>query len=169
MMHFDPPPSRIYLLRHAQSAWALPGERDFDRMLDDAGYAQAEIVSERAAARKYMPELVISSTATRCRQTADAIRRAFGEELPILFVDTLYNGALDAYMEMLSTQKQSASVMLIGHNPAIETVLEALIGPDMTTAAIPGGYPTAGLAVIDHRASSASTAPRWALTDFLRS
>ena len=167
MITITPPPSRIYLLRHARSGWAKPGERDFDRTLDDEGYAEAEIVADRAADRNYRPDLVISSTAARCRQTADAVRRATDETLEIVFVDELYNASLATYLALLGAQPDRQSVMLIGHNPTIEEAFEALVGPEVMVAAIPGGYPTAGLAVIDHRDTGPDGGPAWVLADFL--
>ncbi|WP_117191488.1 SixA phosphatase family protein [Rhizobium terrae] len=167
MTTITPPPSRIYLLRHAKSGWAEPGQRDFDRVLDNQGFAEAEIVADKAADRNYRPDLVISSTAVRCRQTAEAIRRAISEAIEPLFIDELYNGSLGTYLSVLSGQKDSRSVMLIGHNPTMEELLEALIGPDQMVAAIPGGYPPAGLAVLDYRSLTPGSEAVWALTDFL--
>jgi phosphohistidine phosphatase len=169
MITVEPQPSRILLMRHARSAWAEPGGRDFDRPLDEQGFAEAEIVTALAADRRYRPDLVLSSTALRCRQTADAARRAFGEDCEMLFVDELYNGSVEIYLEMLATQKQAQTVMLIGHNPRMEEVLQALIGDDRTAAAIPAGYPTAGLAVLDHGGSVIAAAGTWLLSDFFKS
>jgi phosphohistidine phosphatase len=158
-------PSRIYLLRHAKSGWAQPGERDFDRPLDGEGFAEAELVAEKAADRGYRPERVISSTAVRCRQTAEAVRRAIDEDLELAFVDDLYNAPVDVYLELLSSNGSAGSLMLIGHNPTIEEAMERLIGADEAAGAIPMGYPTAGLAVLDRPGEP--TGPHWRLVDFL--
>ncbi|MCJ8518174.1 phosphohistidine phosphatase [Pseudorhizobium tarimense] len=159
------PPSRIYLLRHARSAWAQAGERDFERPLDGEGFAEAEIIAEKAADHGYRPDRVISSTAVRCRQTAEAVRRAMDEELELVFVDELYNAPVDTYLELLRANTAISSLMIVGHNPTIEEVLERLIGTDESAGVIPIGYPTAGLAVLDQ--PSVSDAQFWRLTDFL--
>lgn len=161
------PPSRIYLLRHAKSGWAEPGQNDFDRTLDSQGYAEAEVMADKAADRGYRPDLVISSTAVRCRQTADAIKRAISETIEPLFVDELYNGSLSVYLELLSAQRDTQSIMLIGHNPTLQELLRELVGADETGAAVPGGFPPAGLAVLDRRGSAEGSGPAWTLTDFL--
>lgn len=167
MISIQPPPSRIYLLRHARSGWPQPGGRDFDRALDDHGYAEAEVVATLAADRRYQPELVLCSTALRCRQTADAIHRAFGEEIELSFIDELYNGTLDTYLAVLDAQDGARAVMLIGHNPTMEELLEAMIGPDRMAALIPSGYPTAGLTVLDHGGPLMAAAGTWQVKDFL--
>eukprot|EP00913_Durusdinium_trenchii_P008269 g7766.t1 len=147
----DPPPFRIYLMRHARAGWAAPGEKDFDRALDGRGFAEAEWVADRAADRGYAPDCVISSTAARCRQTAEALRKAIDETLEILFVDELYNGTAETYATVIAAQAQSRSVMLVGHNPTMEELLAQLIGDAACRASMPDGYPTAGIAVLDHR------------------
>jgi len=167
MPALDPPPFRIYLLRHAKALKADPGSRDFDRSLDPEGYAEAEVVADKAAERRYVPDLIISSTATRCRQTAEAFRRATRETLDILFVDDLYNGTSDIYLEILFAQRSSRSIMLIGHNPVIEQTLNLLVGQSQAAAGLPSGYPTAGLAVLDHQDASSDSPSGWTLVDFL--
>jgi len=161
----EPEPFRIYLMRHAQAASALPGGRDFDRMLDDRGYAQAEMVADRAADLGYVPDCLVSSTAARCRQTAEIVRRAVGETLEIQLVDELYNGTPDLYATIIAGQRPARSVMLIGHNPSIDQLLEGLIGKAQRRGAMPGGYPTAGLAVLDYVADKESSG--WMLTNLL--
>ncbi|MBB4569824.1 SixA phosphatase family protein [Rhizobium leucaenae] len=161
MTSITPPPSRIYLFRHAAAQKASSGQKDFDRPLSDDGYAAAEIVAEKAIEKNYRPDLVISSTALRCRQTADAIRRAVSPSTEFRYIDELYNATTDTYLEIISSQVTEDSVMLVGHNPVIEHALEALIGHKALVLALPNGFPTAGLAVID------STSSGWVLADFV--
>jgi phosphohistidine phosphatase len=166
MILIEPPPSRIYLLRHAKSGWAEPGQHDFDRILDPQGYAEAELLADKAADKNYRPDLVISSTAVRCRQTVDAVRRAISETIEPQFVDELYNGPVEVYLAILTAQRNVGSVMLVGHNPTMQEVLGELIGQDRMAAAIPSGYPTAGLAVLDYQGPEGSD-KGWTLSDFL--
>ncbi|NEI73012.1 histidine phosphatase family protein [Rhizobium lusitanum] len=161
MTSISPPPFRIYLLRHAEAQQAAPGQRDFDRSLSDNGYAAAEIVADEAADKGYKPDLVISSTALRCRQTAEAMRRAVMPSTEFRFVDAIYNGTLDIYLSLIAGQTDQDSVMLVGHNPIIELTLASLIGRDALADTLPRGFPTAGLAVIDSSPSG------WVLTDFV--
>ncbi|MFN4208361.1 MAG: SixA phosphatase family protein [Agrobacterium albertimagni] len=155
-------PQRIYLLRHAKSGWAEPGGRDFDRSLSDAGFAEAEILAETAADRGYRPDLVICSTAKRCRQTAEAINRVFSGLVEFRYVDALYNAPAEAYLEIVSSTRGVEALMLVGHNPAIEEVFARLCGNDVMARTVPEGYPTSGLAVIDAVSEEA-----YVLRDFL--
>lgn len=159
------PPSRIFLFRHAKAGWAEPGGRDFDRALTDEGFVQAELVTDVAADRGYRPGLVVSSTALRCRQTADAVRRAFDAELEFRYVDELYNCPADVYLEILAEIGDPRPLMFVGHNPAMEELLTHLTGIDSATSHIPSGFPTAGLAVLD-RADASAPSP-FVIADFL--
>ncbi|TCR84008.1 histidine phosphatase family protein [Rhizobium sp. BK376] len=167
MTSISPPPFRIYLLRHAKALSARPGERDFDRALSDRGYGDAEIMADKAADKGYVPDLVISSTALRCRQTAEAIRRVAGPDVEFRFVDELYNASADGYLNIIASQATDNSVMLVGHNPVISQTLASLIGQSAATAALPSGFPTAGLAVIDAERNVPAAKASWTLTDFI--
>ena len=155
-------------MRHAESGWAAPGQRDFDRTLTDRGYAEAEAVADIAADKGYGPDLVLCSTAVRCRETADTIRPAIGVDTEVRFVDELYNASADTYLDILSAQNDYRSVMIIGHNPTIEEVLERLVGPQAAHSASPQGYPTAGMAVLDRSENPAQAAAAgWIITDMV--
>ncbi|OBZ92384.1 phosphohistidine phosphatase [Pararhizobium polonicum] len=144
------PVFRLYLLRHAKAAWALPGQTDFDRTLDDAGFADAEIVAGMAADRGLVPDIVLCSSAVRCRQTADAFRRAMTQDLDIRYIDALYAGGANIYREIIGSQDDAPpSLMVVGHNPVIEEILREALGEETAAEAIPAGYPPGALAVVD--------------------
>ena len=155
---------RIYLLRHAQAAWPMPGESDFDRSLDDKGQSEAAALAGSIAEKGYLTDRIISSGARRCRQTAEVISRAFGRDFPVMIETDLYHGMADTYLDIINRQDGIARLVVVGHNPTNEELLEMLVGADATWSTIPGGYPTAGLAVIERDAESASG---WALVDFI--
>lgn len=155
-------------MRHAESGWATTGQRDFDRSLSEKGFAEAVAVADIAGDRNYAPDIVLCSTAVRCRETADAIRRVLSVDTEFRFVDELYNATLDTYLAILSAQTESRSVMIIGHNPTIEDVVETLAGLEAAHEAAPLGFPTAGLAVLDWRESGTDgSKPGWLLTDMI--
>ncbi|MCO6178576.1 histidine phosphatase family protein [Ciceribacter sp. RN22] len=167
MTSVTPPQNRIYLLRHAKSGWAQPGERDFDRALNDAGRQEAASVAEQAIERGYRPDLIVSSTARRCRETADAFRGAYATRTEFRYLDELYNCPADSYFDILGALKDYGSVMLVGHNPSIEEALFLLAGSEAAQAAVPEGFPTAGLAVLDRAAGVTPDNSAWMLADFL--
>lgn len=140
---------RLYLLRHARAGWTEPGRTDFDRTLDEQGYAEAEILAEEMADQGYRPQVVISSTAVRCRETAEPLRRTLGEDLPVEYVDALYGGTVQSYAEVAFAERIETAVMIVGHNPMIEQFFRLVVGQVIADTAAPGGFPTAALATID--------------------
>ncbi len=166
MPFLPPPPSRLFLMRHAQAGWALPGQTDFDRTLDPVGREEAAAVSRLAADSGFRPDLVLCSTAARCRETAAAFLSAFPQPPEILYCQDLYNAPPSAYFTQLSNNLKHESILLIGHNPAMEEILETLVGMRTTADAVPDGYPTAGFAVLTHVGTIADEP--WTLSAFLR-
>ncbi|SFB38899.1 phosphohistidine phosphatase [Rhizobium sp. NFR07] len=155
-------------MRHAQAASSAASGRDFDRTLSDQGYAEAELVADKAIDLGYAPDCLISSTAIRCRQTAEIVRRTVRESLEIEFVDALYNSMPEIYATIIAGQSSNASVMLVGHNPSIDQLLEGLIGSAARRLALAGGYPTAGIAVLDYAPDRSQEGSGWILHDFVK-
>ncbi|OCP19064.1 MULTISPECIES: histidine phosphatase family protein [unclassified Ensifer] len=151
-------PFRLLLLRHARSGWALPGQRDFDRALDDTGYAEAELIAEMAADRGIRPELILCSTAVRCRQTAEPFFRTVSEDLEIRYVDELYTGPASVYTDIINAHRHLSSLMIVGHNPMIDELFHRLAGNEVATDALAHGYPPAALAILDMQAGAGSGA-----------
>lgn len=162
-----PPPLRLYLMRHAQSAWALPGQTDFDRTLDETGTEEAAFVAAQAARRGYRPDVILCSTARRCRETGSIFLDAFAEPPEIHHFNDLYNAPPLAYFELIAQHAGHSSIMLLGHNPAMEEILERLVGTRAAAEAAPDGYPTAGFAVLSHDGQKAGSEECYQLTEFL--
>lgn len=142
-------PFRLFLLRHARSGWALPGQRDFDRALDDVGYAEAELIAQMAADRGIRPELILCSTAVRCRQTTEPFFRSVSEDIQIRYVDALYTGPASVYTDIIDANRHLNSLMIVGHNPMIDELFRRFAGNEAATDALPHGYPPAALAILD--------------------
>ncbi|MDA4848250.1 SixA phosphatase family protein [Hoeflea poritis] len=158
----------VYLLRHAHSAWARPGQRDFDRPLDERGIEDARIVGNALSKRDKLPQAVLCSTAARCRQTCDIVLSYLTNPPPVENIDALYSNDYRYYVDLLSRQTASP-VMLIGHNPMMEDTARALSATarDRPGERLQKGFPTAGLAMIEFDGSLASIDEGGHLSEFL--
>lgn len=165
MRNLNPPPAELYLMRHAHSGWPQPGERDFDRTLDARGVAEAEAVARMVVSSGYKPQLILCSAAVRCRQTAESFHSITGEGPEIRFIEDFYNAPFETYLAAIEAET-CQTLMIIGHNPSIEVLLEALIGSERTASTIPTGFPTAGFAALA-RADQTQSPPHWQLQTFL--
>jgi len=48
---------------------------------------------------------VLSSTALRCRETAQAVRRAFNDTFEVSYVDEMYNAEAALYLALISARQ----------------------------------------------------------------
>lgn len=133
----------LLLLRHAKSSWKQEDVKDFDRPLNQRGLKAAPQVGKLMRKRKLEPDLVLSSPAERARQTITMVLEAAGLDVELRFDERIYEASAARLFEVVSQIDHSASVvMVVGHNPGFEELLEALTGE-----ACP--LPTAALAWIE--------------------
>jgi phosphohistidine phosphatase len=152
--------SRLYLLRHAKAGWAEPGMRDFDRPLEPNGRTDADSIGAAMKARSYAPELVLCSSAKRARETLDWVARHTGNGR-VVYSDSLYSTDAAGYVDFIRVTADADTVLLVGHNPMMEDVAEALSGDGDPHArsALHGGFPTSALAVIRFAGKLSEVAP----------
>src|SRR5262245_6241843 len=110
----------LYLLRHAKSSWKDTSLPDHDRPLAGRGRRAAKAIAGHLREQGIEPELVLCSTARRARETLERIEPALGASA-LCLEDELYAAGAPALLERLrSVPDPVGSVMLIGHNPALE-------------------------------------------------
>lgn len=139
---------QLYLMRHAHAGPPLSGERDFDRRLDWRGRDEAYQVTRQAEAFGITPSKVISSAASRCLETAKIFMES-QREIMMEVSDNLYAGTMETYCALISQNLALPSLMIIGHNPTIEEIVELLIGRSAMAGTLPYGFPTAGILCIE--------------------
>jgi phosphohistidine phosphatase len=143
----------LYLWRHAKSSWDASGLDDSARPLSKRGRRAAQKMASFMRDERFLPELVLCSTAERALQTWEYAAPAFGPRVPVLFLEDLYLASPGDMLAHLNRVDDSvASVMVIGHNPGLEDLSMSLAGPASdagSLAAIQRKYPTAALAVIE--------------------
>lgn len=142
----------LLLLRHAKSSWDEPALDDHDRPLSARGVRAARWIASHLRERQLRPELVLSSSARRARQTLDAVQSVLDDAVDVQVDDELYGASANALVERLRIIDASiASVMVIGHNPGLEDLAVDLAGDGDPTALkqLHTKFPTAALAVLD--------------------
>jgi phosphohistidine phosphatase len=98
------------------------------------------------------PELVLCSSARRTRDTLALVLPELKVEPRIVYEDALYHASPAEMLQMLrALQPEAARVMLVGHNPELQTLALDLVGsgPKHARDRLRAKYPTAGLAVIN--------------------
>ena len=120
----------IYLARHAKSSWNMGMTRDFDRPLNKRGETDAIKMAKELQRLSWLPEKIISSPAQRAKQTCLAYCDIL--EYPVNEIEwnpDIYEAYTVTLLQILSNLEESTnSIMLIGHNPAMEDLLLQLCG-----------------------------------------
>ncbi|WP_411036495.1 SixA phosphatase family protein [Shinella sp. BYT-45] len=140
---------RLFLLRHAKSAWP-DGVEDHDRPLADRGRRDAPRMGAHMAEAGLQPDFALVSSARRTQETWALVAPEL-EPCPCRTVSAIYEAEPEAILAAIRDAPQgSGRLLVIGHNPGFED-LARLLAPAGETDAISRlrtKYPTAGLAVI---------------------
>ena len=138
----------LLLLRHAKSSWNAPATRDIDRPLGGRGERDAPRVGKALKDSGATVDLVVSSPATRARQTAELVTAAANYKGPVRFEPAIYEASASDLLDVVRALPDDAeTVVLVGHNPGFEELLGALCGGRSAPARV--RVPTAALACVE--------------------
>ncbi len=151
---------RLHLVRHAKSSWSEPGLADRERPLNGRGRRACRQMAAYLPRAEVRPHAIITSPATRARQTLDGLAPGLPHDAERWTENRLYGAAGDEILDLIRELPEGiGEVMLIGHNPGLGELATRLAGEAGPPAArIRSKFPTAALA-------SFAVASRWVRTD----
>ena len=119
----------LYIMRHAKSDWSGPQISDFERPINKRGTKNAMRIGEWMNENNYIPQKIISSPALRAKETIELVTEQISkfnlEDLT--YEDELYLAGFTQLIEFINTYKDKVqSLMLVGHNPGIENLVNYL-------------------------------------------
>ena len=129
----------LLILRHAKSSRDDDSIPDHDRPLNKRGLEAAPEMGKLVRKEDLAPELILSSSAVRARATAELFAGGCKYHGEIVIRPDLYSFEAEPYLAALSgVTGQYSRVMVVGHNPAMEELVQALTGQlqPMPTAAV---------------------------------
>ena len=133
----------LLVLRHAKSSWKEDSLPDRERPLNKRGREDAPKMGALLRKQDLLPDLVLSSPARRARSTAELVIEESGYDGEVEFREKLYSFESGSYLKALSELADTCQrVLVVGHNPAMEELVEALTGEYLP-------MPTAALAQIE--------------------
>ncbi|NIP29859.1 MAG: histidine phosphatase family protein [Candidatus Dadabacteria bacterium] len=140
---------KIFIYRHAKSDWNAEYSDDHERPLATKGVRSAKLMGKLLAKSNQVPELVITSSALRAKNTLDTSMKEGKWKSEMKIDKNLYYGSFIEIFESLNeiTDKYN-SIMLVSHEPKCSSLCSYLIG---------GGdivFPTAAMARIDYNIES---------------
>lgn len=138
------------MLRHAKSDRQRQYLTDLDRPLNERGRDAARRLGKWMKRRQLEPEWVTCSPAVRTRETLQLLRSHL--DIPdalINFDDRLYLADVEMLLKVLARcSRDISNVMVIGHNPGLEQLVEYLCGEDLPLSSKGKLLPTASLVQI---------------------
>ena len=163
---------RLMLLRHAKSDWHgdVP---DHERPLSARGHRDAPLIGRWMVEHDAVPDLILTSTALRARQTCIWVCQELGEKAPTPRLEPkLYAASATEMLAVINHVPETAtSVLVIAHLPGIQNLAMRLASVDSDEDAVvdlASHYPTAGLTVLSHAGGWAELDGRDAdVTDFV--
>jgi len=165
---------KLLLMRHGKSDWNKPGQEDIERPLAPRGQKAAGRMAAWIEQHGLRPDAALISTARRAQETWQLAKDTFGAIASAESQEALYLASPGEVLDQLANLPDShETVIVIGHNPGLESLSHLLAGPGADRAALADlrrGFPTAALAVFelagDSWSSLSSDGAR--MTDFVR-
>lgn len=117
----------IAFIRHAKSDWNndLP---DFERPLKKRGKNDAPMMGKYIRDSFTLPDLIISSPATRARQTAELLAAELGYPADsIAYARELYMADSETYFRIIHEIEDNVdNVYIVSHNPGTENIINQI-------------------------------------------
>jgi phosphohistidine phosphatase len=121
---------KIILVRHGKSAWNNPNLTDHDRPLADRGLNDVPEMGLRLKEKGIVPDLILSSPATRASQTAEIIAEVLHIPKSIIAFDkNLYHASYAMILKCIQRQDDSNElIFVVGHNPGLNDFIDFMGG-----------------------------------------
>ncbi|MCB1725494.1 MAG: histidine phosphatase family protein [Gammaproteobacteria bacterium] len=119
----------LVLLRHGKSDWDAPHDSDHERPLTHRGRDAARAMGKVLARLDQIPDLAVSSSAVRARDTLQFAARAGRWKTTMRTDGALYDSsAADVLVWIKAIDEAPANLLLVGHEPTWSELAGRLIG-----------------------------------------
>ncbi|MFJ9077829.1 SixA phosphatase family protein [Streptomyces sp. NPDC102278] len=141
---------RIVLLRHAKAEWS--DGSDHERPLAERGRHDAPAAGRKLAQTGIAFDLALCSTAARTRETWKLAVQELPHRPKTTYEERLYEASPGELIALLNeTPDDIADLLVIGHNPGMHALADALSGSaqgDALSRMHRSAFPTSALAVV---------------------
>ena len=163
---------QLFILRHAKSSWDDPGLDDRERPLAPRGRRAVKLLAEHVRTSGIRPVQVLCSPSRRTLETLEGVSPG-GEPL---IESGLYAASGAEILDRLrQIPEEIESVMVIGHNPAMQMLVLRLAGGNgrvqdgSDLAEVQRKFPTGALATLTFSCAWSELGPGLAhLTAYVR-
>jgi len=115
----------LILMRHAKSSWKDHNISDVDRPLKKRGKKDTQAMAKIMLEKELIPQKIMVSSAKRARRTAEILVEETKVNIAVELLDQLYMAEIPFYVDLIkSIPDELERVMLIGHNPGLESLVQ---------------------------------------------
>ncbi len=119
----------LLVMRHAKSSWNNVSLTDYQRPLNKRGKIDAQNMGRLLKQLDLTPQLILCSTAERALTTAEFVAISSDYEADLQLCEQFYLAEPETYLtELRRVNDQYGRVLVIGHNPGMEELVEMLSG-----------------------------------------
>lgn len=119
---------KLYIIRHAKSSWASPGQPDVERPLNERGKNDAPMMAKRLLKKQLRIDAFMTSPANRALTTCRLFAKEYAvSENKIMVVDKLYHAPAEIFYDVISgLDNLMNDVAIFAHNPGITDFANSL-------------------------------------------
>ncbi len=119
----------LLIVRHGKSSWKDKSLKDNERPLKNTGKKQSAYMGKLLIENELIPQLILSSDALRASQTAQIIADIAGVTAAVRLEPDFYMAEPLVFIETLKLLPDTIErVMIVGHNPGLEALLQLMDG-----------------------------------------
>lgn len=135
----------LHIMRHAKSSWADHSLSDHDRPLMQKGIAKTKKITDFLSKKIKRPDLMLSSTAIRAKNTADLVAKEllYPEDKIVTSIALYHADSEEIFNELYGISNDISSVMIFGHNPGLTYFVNLFLRPTIEN------LPTSGIVSIE--------------------
>jgi phosphohistidine phosphatase len=120
---------RLHLLRHAKSSWKERGLSDRERPLNGRGRDACKLIAAMLPRAGVRPDAVVVSPARRTTETFELIKGGLVGDFEQWTEKRLYAASTEELLAVIQELPEAVGeALVIGHNPAIESLALILAG-----------------------------------------
>jgi phosphohistidine phosphatase len=119
----------IYFVRHAKSDWDSPFSTDHERGLSTRGFRNANSLRKFLRSRGTKIDAAFISDAARSQETFRIVNKSSLLTKNVNILSELYDADQEVFIQNIHKLPDIIhSVLFVGHNPEIESVINLLLG-----------------------------------------
>jgi len=140
---------RLFIIRHGKSSWDNEGLDDIDRPLAERGTRSAHDMAQRLSNMGLVPDLILSSPASRALNTALIMSRIWELDPGVLQIhDALYMAYVKEIEQVVASAPLDVlNLAIFGHNPSFTIYANQFLDDPLDN------LPTAGVVIVTLEAS----------------